>query len=228
MFEYCLDIPAQPLPRTPEPVCKRCDGTKAISTGTSTASCMCNGKDPECFVCRGKGVYESVRITDCPDCKPNTPEPLTDGVIHKIINEAFMERNGGYEYTGPPPKVWAEAIRKAHALGRKQGMAETERKYAAVMELAGKDVLFFAEGGKPCLLCSDTFSYASADAEPVTLDEAEYLLELYGQFSYDGPMAWCSMKRNWLPVLSQLDTDRFKQACDAIKARIQEIENGRA
>ncbi len=165
---------------------------------------------------------------------PHTPEPLTDGVIVPLE----MVKKWALEVYELPPH-WAERrdgeimqqLQKfadlvsgwAHALGGKQGMADTERKYAAVMELAGKDVLFFAEGGKPCLLCSDTFSYASADAEPVMLDEAEYVLELYRQFNYDGPMAWCSMKRNWLPVLPQLDTDRFKQACGAIKARIQEI-----
>lgn len=58
--------------------------------------------------------------------------------------------------------------------------------------------------------CSDVFSWASADAEPLFYDDLEDLYDHYAKDSYWGPAIWCIKRRKQLPQKPVYD--RIQQA----------------
>ncbi|MDP3793337.1 MAG: hypothetical protein Q8R07_01145, partial [Candidatus Uhrbacteria bacterium] len=72
----------------------------------------------------------------------------------------------------------------------------------SAISLAAADVAFFAyvpelAGTQPtlCLLCNDTFAYASADAEPVPWDSVQEVKRLYDAGGWRALIDWISERR---------------------------------
>lgn len=66
------------------------------------------------------------------------------------------------------------------------------------------------------ILMNDTFDYACADGEDVTLQEIELVYKSWKKFGWDGVTAFVSNKRGELP-LQQLQSEKFHEAIKFIK-----------
>jgi hypothetical protein len=63
---------------------------------------------------------------------------------------------------------------------------------------------------------SDTFAYACADAEEITVDDLEELQNLYIKYNWEGLVAWVAKKRNYLP-LEKYQNEKFKESYNELK-----------
>lgn len=58
---------------------------------------------------------------------------------------------------------------------------------------------------------SDTFYYACADSESITLEDLPSVAKLYNEYGWEGLVAWVAKKRNTLP-LECYQNEKFKEA----------------
>ena len=65
------------------------------------------------------------------------------------------------------------------------------------------------------VLMNDTFYYACADGEDITMEEIPLLYQIWKNFSWCGLVAFVSKKRNQLP-LSTVQTEKFQEAMKSI------------
>lgn len=84
------------------------------------------------------------------------------------------------------------------------------------IKLVADDIgVYFARGESPepylVLLCSDTFAYANADAEPVPDDQIAVVRRLYADYGDAGLIAWASWHRGCEP-LQQHRTETYHMA----------------
>jgi len=63
------------------------------------------------------------------------------------------------------------------------------------------------------VLMNDTFYFACADGEDITIEEIPQLFQLWKKFSWDGLVAIVSKKRKQLP-LQEVQTEKFNKALD--------------
>jgi hypothetical protein len=97
--------------------------------------------------------------------------------------------------------------------------------------LAAEDIVFFSsyntaigdwdDDWHPAVNVSDTFFYASADAESLKDEEIDSLIQLLKQFGMDGVVAWSANKRGMEP-LQQLKTEKYLEARAAMAAQSKE------
>jgi hypothetical protein len=77
---------------------------------------------------------------------------------------------------------------------------------------------------------NDTFYYATADAESVTLNGLADLKYYFDKYSWDGITAWASFKREGMEPVARLRTKEYYAAMEEIKdnyakAELVRIEN---
>jgi hypothetical protein len=94
-------------------------------------------------------------------------------------------------------------------------LVEIERLRDRVKLVADDIGVYFARGESPepylVLLCSDTFAYATADAEPVPDDQIAIVRRLYADYGDAGLIAWASWHRGCEP-LQQHRTETYQMA----------------
>jgi len=76
--------------------------------------------------------------------------------------------------------------------------------YEDLFWLAAKDIIFFSEndpqGWRACILLSDVYGYACADAEPILPEQAREVRNAYEKWKWSGVIAWVALKRNQEPL----------------------------
>ena len=72
------------------------------------------------------------------------------------------------------------------------------------------------------LLMNDTFYYASADGEDVSLEELPVVLEIYNKYNENGLTAWVAHKRNE-PPLDPLITKTYLEAKEYLEEKLKKI-----
>jgi hypothetical protein len=90
----------------------------------------------------------------------------------------------------------------------------TEEQAAALVKLLKAHVLFFTMwGGKVeyFVNLNDTFDYASADGEDVTVEEFTFLVDLYEKFGHHGITAWAALRRVDVPIKERM-TEEYHNA----------------
>lgn len=122
-------------------------------------------------------------------------------------------------------EVLANLINAKGVTPEDQAAIDAAVKHARMMEtlfwLAAYDFVFFGNYNPEIkdwdkdwhcyAYCSDTFFYASADAEGLAEGEEEFLKEVAEKFGWDGVVAWCAVKREMDP-LQELLTPKFYEA----------------
>lgn len=67
-----------------------------------------------------------------------------------------------------------------------------------------------------CLAMSDTFSYACADAEPVSNEELPEVVSVYKRYGHVGLICWSAKKRNEDPVIEYTEDPVYQQTWQAL------------
>lgn len=82
----------------------------------------------------------------------------------------------------------------------------------AAAKLLNDEVAFVGAAKSLCILVSDLFAYAVADAEPVSVDEIPLVASIYEEFGFYGLVCWVAKLRNENPVIEVCEKEKFKQA----------------
>lgn len=151
-------------------------------------------------------------------------EPVETAVTSDLIEEAKSHQKKLVVYGTPEfLRDWHEGVDLIDKLIAALSQLQSDKQQMqTMMWMAGEDFVFFSEGGAAYILCSDTFGYACADAEPIALEEALLVADLYKQFSHDGWIAWVSKKRNQLP-LDKYRNEKFHAALNLLAHPNQSI-----
>ena len=137
-----------------------------------------------------------------------------------------ITRNGVREERTPWQDGWNAAI--LALLKNYEGMttwiaALPIETASIVRELIAADVLYLHVKGDvvTCfVLMNDTFAYACADDEDVTVEELPLVAGIWRDYGADGLTAWAALRRNEEPIREQ-QTARYHLARTAIKARAE-------
>ena len=93
---------------------------------------------------------------------------------------------------------------------------------AALMELLAYDAAVYIgresinSPPMPCVLCSDTFYYATADGEPFPLEKAGDLLSIYNAHGDNGLICWAIHQRGQEPIPEIRETNWLREVWGAM------------
>ncbi len=154
-----------------------------------------------CSECEPEFSCWNGRMTCCraPHPRPNIPHPEPSEEARRLCHAASEEPRLGHFGSVPCPSCLAidSALSSAREPleQRVKELEQENERYKAAAELQTADVAFWAEGGKFCLLLSDTFGYACADAEDIPLEIVPELLALYRRGGWYALVAWVAQRR---------------------------------
>lgn len=97
-----------------------------------------------------------------------------------------------------------------------------EETQSIVFEMLEEDILLLSIDDamvSPWILMNDTFSYASADGEDVSIDELPLVANIWKQYKQNGLIAWAAKKRGFQPIKKYL-TGEYKIVEAAIEKLI--------
>jgi hypothetical protein len=140
-----------------------------------------------------------------------------------IYPKAHVDEKGVRTERTERQEGWNEAIitiRKNHILIKKWYEEIPEEHQEIVKLFLEQDIAFISFNENRTvsfnLLMNDTFCYACADGEEVTINELSVVKEMYQTFGSSGLTAWVAIKRNEEPV-RELRTSFYFAARDYLK-----------
>ena len=140
-----------------------------------------------------------------------------------IYPNGQMAADGTVTPRTPWQDGWNAALmaltKKQIALGQWWKLLPEDSQKDILTLLKAKELSLSEQGGRVStwILVSDTFAYACADAESITIDEIPKALKLYQEFGWTGLVAWVSNKRGGCEPLNKELHGRFQEALEAAR-----------
>lgn len=137
------------------------------------------------------------------------------------------------EPSPPSGTTLQEVERRIDGYKRRIGELEAERdalrrrveELEAERELVAAEIAFY--GGDDhhlCVLCSDTFAYATADCEQVPKTELFNVLAIYRAHDWRGITAWIARRRGHEPLPEIAETEEYRKVVAALTPPTPEVQ----
>jgi hypothetical protein len=97
-----------------------------------------------------------------------------------------------------------------------------EKEYVFFSTYSDIDKEYKKDKSFPCLLCSDTFGMAYADAELFDRSDIDLIIDMITKFGYKGIVAWVGKKRKQNPLFeyARIDPEEYAKAVEYLESKL--------